>query len=81
MEGIGNQGERMHRVPYRPIRQSLPGHARAFSCLPTTSSSKKNAESIASRIKILLDLERPMAAVIGMRTRYLGWTLRQALER
>jgi hypothetical protein len=33
--------------------------------LPTTISKRKKAESIARRIIILCDLERPMAAISG----------------
>lgn len=35
------------------------------ACVPTTSSKRKKAESIASSIMILVDLERPMSCAYG----------------
>lgn len=66
MKRIGNEGKRVDGITweissqqelYRGLKsQRLQMHRQ----IPVISSSKKNAESITSRMMILLVLERPM---------------------
>ena len=51
----------MHAVPYEGIRQTKSEKNCREAILPTEISSKKNKESMASSILILMDLDFAMA--------------------
>jgi hypothetical protein len=62
VERVCHQGERMHGIACLLVsecRAARPGSAG----LPVTSSIKKKMVSIAKRMEILVDLERPILMV------------------
>ncbi len=70
MKGVGDEGERVDGITYATVSAVIRMLLGQQQYSPTTSSSRKNAVSIASRINILLDLESPMTV---RRAEAIGW--------
>jgi hypothetical protein len=69
MKGICHESKRVYCITFEAVLARCHTEEEE-RFLPTTSSSRKNAESMARRIIILLDLEIPIflaAAVVGAR--------------
>lgn len=60
MERVRHQGKRIHAITYGMLRDPDERAMRPEQHLPTVNSSRKNTESIARRIMILFDFEKPM---------------------